>query len=113
MKTKNIFLPAIALLAGTLLITPTLAQELDYHELDNIKQEVTNTVTNTVKNSVPQTTYLNAEQLFNQIKEDLPIDYEELLESALNSIIDNQVSDIDQYELMAFAIETTCRHQNH
>ena len=103
MKTKNI-LPAIALLMGTLLCTPAFAQELDYHEQEALKQEVTNNI----KNSMPkqQKEYLKAGQLFNQMNEDLPIDYDKLLETATNSINNNEISDKNQYDLMAFAIQT-------
>ena len=105
MKTKNTLLPAIALLAGTLLSTPIYAQLYgDYHDtVEAIRQDIN--IEQTIQNTV-QKSYLNVVQLYNQMNEDLTIDYEKLLEAASNSIKDNKVSAQDQYELMVFAIQT-------
>ncbi len=100
MKTKNFLLSAIALLAGTLLSTPVLAQ--DFHELEALKKEIKPIV----KTSMPQKEYLNVEQLFNQMNEDLPINLDEIEISAKNSLKDNQISKIYQYDLMVLCIET-------
>ncbi len=103
MKTKNILLPAIALLAGTLLSAPANAQFKDYHDaIDSIKQDI--------KIEIPaqviQKSYLNVGLLFNQMNEDLPIDTAKLSEQAKNSITDGKISDTDQYDLMVLAIQT-------
>lgn len=104
MKTKNILLPAIALLAGTLLSAPAYAQlSGDYHDdLESIRQDIKIEVPTQIAN---QKSYLNVQLLHNQMNEDLPIDYEKLFKAASNSIKDNKVSAQDQYELMVFAIQ--------
>lgn len=104
MKTKNILLPAIALLAGTLLSAPACAQlSGDYHDdLESIRQDIKIEIPTQNAN---QKAYLDVPQLYNQMNEDLPIDYEKLFKAASNSIKDNKVSAQDQYELMVFAIQ--------
>ncbi len=105
MKTKNILLPAIAILAGTLLSAPAYAQLYsDYHDtVEAIRQDIN--IERPTLNTV-QKSYIDVVQLFNQMNEDLPIDYEKLLAAAINSIKDNQISNKDQYDLMVFAIQT-------
>ena len=113
MKTKNILFLAIALLAGTLLITPAFAQELDYHE-----QEYMPGIANTVKTSFQTTAskvkeqkqYLDIGYLTAYMTEDFGEISEEkraeLLQQATNSIQDNKVTDREQYDLISLAIET-------
>ncbi len=103
MKTKNILLPAIALLTGTLLSAPAFAQLTgDYHEdMENIKQGI-----NIEIPATPQKAYLSVGGLNNQMIEDLPINYDKLFEEASNSVKDKKITDKEQYELMALAIET-------
>lgn len=102
MKTKNILFPAIALLAGTLLCTPAFAQiSGDYHdELEGISQNIR------LERPTVQKLYLDLGGLYNQMNEDLPIDYDKLFKAASNSIKENKISYEDQYGLMVFAIQT-------
>lgn len=104
MKTKNTLLPAMALLMGTLLSAPVLAQNLDYHEQEGLRKEITNTIADSIPQQ--QKEYLNIEQLFYQMFEDLPIDLDEIEILAKNSLKDNQIPKIYQYDLMVFCIET-------
>lgn len=105
MKTKNILLPALALLAGTLLSVPIFAQNLDYHDLEEINKSIAPLIEE-IKTNIPVKSYLDVAQLLNQMNEDLPIDSSRLSEQAKNSIKDGKISDKDQYNLMAFAIQT-------
>ncbi len=105
MKTKNILLPAIALLAGTLLSAPAYAQlSGDYHDdLEGIKQDIKIEVSTQIAN---QKSYLNVQLLYNQMNEDLPINLDEIEIAARNSLKDNQIPTIYQYDLMVLCIET-------
>lgn len=105
MKTKNILLPAIALLAGTLLSAPAYAQlSGDYHDdLESIRQDIKIEVPTQNAN---QKAYLDVQLLHNQMNEDLPINLDEIEIAARNSLKDNQIPTIYQYDLMVFCIET-------
>ena len=112
MKTKNFILPAIALLMGTLLNAPLLAQDLDYHdkEAQTIGDSVRAAIAHDVKKLAAQQEYLNISLLRAQINEDIPVNLEELKKITQKSISENKISAFEQYNLMELCITT--QHNN-
>ena len=98
MKTKNILFPAIAL---AMLAAPVLAQ--DYHEYE---EEFRGPLTQAATENIRQQNYLKIDLLRAQMEEDLPINLDEIEIAAKNSLKDNQIPMIHQYDLMLLCIET-------
>lgn len=109
MKAKSILLPAIAI---AIFAAPAIAQvNDDYHDYtESVREATTQTVQETAKETASQKQYLDIGYLKAYMYEDFEELTEQkrltLLEQATNSIQDKKITDKDQYELMAMAIET-------
>ncbi len=97
MKTKNFLLPALAV---AMFAAPVIAQ--DYHEYEN---EIRDSITENVVENTRQHKYLDLGFLRAAITEDLTINIDEIKTAAANSIKDNKIEPIYQYDIMVVSIE--------
>ena len=97
MKTKNFLLPALAL---AMFAAPVIAQ--DYHEYE---KDIRSTVTQATVENTRQHKYLDLGFLRAAITEDLSINVDEIRTAATNSIADNKIEPIYQYDIMVVSIE--------
>lgn len=97
MKTKNFLLPALAV---AMFAAPVIAQ--DYHEYE---KDIMSTVTQATVENTRQHKYLDLGFLRAAITEDLSINIDEIRTAATNSIADNKIEPIYQYDIMVVSIE--------
>lgn len=97
MKTKNFLLPTLAI---AMFAAPVIAQ--DYHEYEN---EIRGTIAQATVENTRQHKYLDLGFLRAVITEDISVNIDEIKIAAANSIADDQIPPIYQYDLMVSCIE--------